>query len=559
MMWLDFSMFLVLLGLFFYVFAVGTITVLHKIYFALHLVLMVWPLTQFIAQTMPGSPYRLFYLLASYSGLSLVGVGWFIFVVFMTGQAQLIRTRRLIMLSVPALISVAFVVVNPDRLFLSINEQLTDKQLQSGPLYWYMIVQLFSYILVSLVIIGYTLRRGVSVRQQMLVRTAMNGVFVLVLFGLGDFFVNIVLINYFSSYFSIFSVGITLSAVYLVHAITRHRVFDIIQIVQRDVMNTISTGIIVLDESGVVLEFNKAMKPILKLKIGERFSPEALAVHLPKSLRKQFNQFLQEQKLWPMERQELEISLHNNGHYRYIVVQAAPILSQKKKELLGRLLTFHDVTELRLLVDETNTQNELLQDRNRELLIMQDELFQANKKLEHMAITDGLTGCYNRRYLLQQLEHEIAVNVQYGIPFSIFLFDIDLFKAINDQYGHLVGDEVICSTVEAVKNTLRSADILARYGGEEFTVYLPHTTRDQADIIADMVKESVEQNVVRTGLGSQSVRVTISMGVVSVEQFDKRALDDPKAFLRELLAQADAALYEAKYSGRNRIVKRKLA
>lgn len=558
-MWLDFSMFLVLLGLFFYVFAVGTITVLHKIYFALHLVLMVWPLTQFIAQTMPGSPYRLFYLLASYSGLSLVGVGWFIFVVFMTGQAQLIRTRRLIMLSVPALISVAFVVVNPDRLFLSINEQLTDKQLQSGPLYWYMIVQLFSYILVSLVIIGYTLRRGVSVRQQMLVRTAMNGVFVLVLFGLGDFFVNIVLINYFSSYFSIFSVGITLSAVYLVHAITRHRVFDIIQIVQRDVMNTISTGIIVLDESGVVLEFNKAMKPILKLKIGERFSPEALAVHLPKSLRKQFNQFLQEQKLWPMERQELEISLHNNGHYRYIVVQAAPILSQKKKELLGRLLTFHDVTELRLLVDETNTQNELLQDRNRELLIMQDELFQANKKLEHMAITDGLTGCYNRRYLLQQLEHEIAVNVQYGIPFSIFLFDIDLFKAINDQYGHLVGDEVICSTVEAVKNTLRSADILARYGGEEFTVYLPHTTRDQADIIADMVKESVEQNVVRTGLGSQSVRVTISMGVVSVEQFDKRALDDPKAFLRELLAQADAALYEAKYSGRNRIVKRKLA
>ncbi|WP_336776385.1 histidine kinase N-terminal 7TM domain-containing diguanylate cyclase [Paenibacillus sp. MMO-58] len=559
MMWLDFSMFLVLLGLFFYVFAVGTITVLHKIYFALHLVLMVWPLTQFIAQTMPGSPYRLFYLLASYAGLSLVGVGWFIFVVFMTGQAQLIRTRRLILLSVPALISVAFVVVNPDRLFLSINEQLTDKQLQSGPLYWYMIVQLFSYILVSLVIMGYTIRRGVSVRQQMLVRTAMNGVFVLVLFGLGDFFVNIIFIKYFSSYFSIFSVGITLSAVYLVHAITRHRVFDIIQIVQRDVMNTMSTGIIVLDESGGVLEFNKAMKPILKLKIGERFSPEALAVRLPKPIRKQFDQFLQEQKQWPMERQELEISLHNNGHYRYIVVQAAPILSQKKKELLGRLLTFHDVTELRLLVDETNTQNELLQDRNRELLVMQDELFQANKKLEHMAITDGLTGCYNRRYLLQQLEHEIAVNVQYGIPFSIFLFDIDLFKAINDQYGHLVGDEVICSTVEAVKNTLRSADILARYGGEEFTVYLPHTTRDQADIIADMVKESVEQNVVRTGLGSQSVRVTISMGVVSVEQFDERALDDPKAFLRELLAQADAALYEAKYSGRNRIVKRKLA
>lgn len=558
-MWLDFSMFLVLLGLFFYVFAVGTITVLHKIYFALHLVLMVWPLTQFIAQTMPGSSYRLFYLSGSYVGLSLVGVCWFIFVVFMTGQAKVIRFGRIVMLAIPALLSVVGVIANPNHMFLAINEQLGTKQLQSGPLFWFMIVQLFSYILVSLIVMGYTIRRAASVRHQMLVRTAMIGVLVLVLFGLGDFLVNIIFIDYFSSYFSIFSVGITLSAVYLVHAITRHRVFDIIQIVQRDVMNTISTGIIVLDESGIVLEFNKAMKPIVKLKIGERFNPEALGIHLPDPIREEFDDFLKLQKERPMERQELEIALHSDGDYRYIVMQSAPILSQKKKELLGRLLTFHDVTELRLLVDETNSQNELLQERNQELLKMQEELFQVNKKLEYMAITDGLTGCYNRRYLLQQLEHELAVNVQYGIPFSIFLFDIDLFKSINDRYGHLVGDEVICATVEAVRGTLRAADILARYGGEEFTVYLPHTNREQADIIADMVKESVEQNVVKTGHGNQSVTVTISMGVVSVEQFDRQALDDPKAFLRELLAQADSALYEAKYSGRNRIVKRKLA
>jgi two-component system cell cycle response regulator len=559
MMWLDFSMFLILLGLFFYVFSVGSITVLHKIYLVLHLILIVWPLTQFIAQTMPGSSYRLFYLSASYAALSLIGVGWFIFVVFLTGQASVIRARRIMMLALPALLSVVCVLWNPNELFLSINEHLGVKQLQGGPLFWYMIVQLFAYILVSLIVMGYAIRRGGSVRQQMLVKTAMNGIFVLVLFGLGDFLVNIIFIHYFSSYFSIFSVGITLSAVYLVHAITRHRVFDIIQIVQRDVMNTISTGIIVLDESGTVLEFNKAMKSILKLRIGEKFTPNALVFHFPNHIKKEFDEFLEEQGKRPMERQELEVALLSDGQYRYIVVQSAPILSQKKKELLGRLLTFHDVTELRVLVEETNSQNELLQERNKELLIMQDELFQANKKLEHMAITDGLTGCYNRRYLLQQLEHEVAVNVQYGIPFSIFLFDIDLFKSINDKHGHLVGDEVICATVDAVRSTLRAADILARYGGEEFTVYLPHTNREQADIIADRVKESVEHNEVKTGHGSQTVNVTISMGVVSVEQFDQRTLDNPKAFLKELLAQADAALYEAKYSGRNRIVKRKLA
>ncbi|HTG70271.1 MAG TPA: GGDEF domain-containing protein, partial [Candidatus Udaeobacter sp.] len=102
-------------------------------------------------------------------------------------------------------------------------------------------------------------------------------------------------------------------------------------------------------------------------------------------------------------------------------------------------------------------------------------------------------------------------------------------------------------------------DILARYGGEEFTVYLPHTNRDHAAQIAERLKEAVEQNQVNTGLGEQTISVTISMGVISIEHFEPSDLADPKAFLRELLAEADAALYEAKYSGRNRIVKRKLA
>jgi diguanylate cyclase (GGDEF)-like protein len=212
-----------------------------------------------------------------------------------------------------------------------------------------------------------------------------------------------------------------------------------------------------------------------------------------------------------------------------------------------------------MLVEEMNSQNELLQERNRELLIMQDELYQANKKLEHMAITDGLTGCYNRRYLLQQLEGEVVNNFKYGIPFSIFLFDLDYFKSINDRYGHIIGDEVLCSTVEAVRSALRLTDVLARFGGEEFTVYLPHTNREQADMIADRVKEAVEQNLVSTGVNGVPVNVTISMGVISIEQIEQAALEQPKAFLRELMAQADAALYEAKYNGRNRIVKRKLA
>ncbi|WP_138755737.1 histidine kinase N-terminal 7TM domain-containing diguanylate cyclase [Paenibacillus sinopodophylli] len=558
MIWLDFSMFLVLLGLFFYVFAARTVTVLHRIYLFLHVVFMSWTFSQFVSQTVLSESFRLFYLSVSYIGLSLLGLGWFAFILFLTGQSYVIRKNRLFVLAIPALISVAAVIANPNGMFLSINSDLTPlKQLQHGPLYWIMIVQLILYVSVSFVIMFQKLREENSDRQRMVIKTAMNGMIVLVGFALLDLLINIALIEEINRYVPLISVGMAFSAIYLVNAIRRHKVLDIIQTVQRDVMNTMSMGIIVLDEYDIIIELNKIIKPIFRVRIGDKFTPAILGPQFKGEAAREFSAFFEEQRKRPLERIEVEIAI-SYDKYRHIIVQSAPILNHKKIPV-GRVLTFQDVTELRLLVEETNSQNEQLHDRNRDLLIMQDELFQANKKLEHMAITDGLTGCFNRRYLLHQLELEVIANIRYGIPFSIFLFDLDHFKSVNDKYGHLIGDEVLCGTVDAVRGALRFTDILARYGGEEFTVYLPHTNRDQADLIAELLMEAVEQNQISTGIGEPPVSVTISMGVISIEHFEPADLDDPKAFLRELLAQADAALYEAKYNGRNRIVKRKLA
>ncbi|WP_206669780.1 histidine kinase N-terminal 7TM domain-containing diguanylate cyclase [Paenibacillus luteus] len=551
-------MFLVLFGLFFYVFASGTVTVLHRIYLFLHTVFMVWTLFQFVSQTTTSTLYRIFYLSISYTGLSLLGIGWFVFIIFLTGQSYVIRKSRLFVIALPALISVAVVIFNPGGMFLQINEKLSPlKQLQHGPLYWIMIIQLILYVTVSFIIMFHKIRGENSERQRTLIKTAINGMFVLVLFAVSDLLVNVLIIEKFERYIPLISIGMALAASYLVHAIKRNKVLDIIQTVQRDVMNTMSMGVIVLDENDTIIEVNKVIKSIIRLRIGDQFNPALLGPPFKKDAVREFSTFFEAQRKQPLDRGEIEIAVHFDK-YRHVIVQSAPILNNKKT-LVGRVLTFQDVTELRLLVQETNTQNEQLQDRNRDLLIMQDELFQANKKLEHMAITDGLTGCFNRRYLLHQLEEEVVSNIRYGIPFSIFLFDLDHFKSINDQYGHLVGDEVLCSTVAAVRETLRFTDILARYGGEEFTVYLPHTNREQADLIAEQLMEAVEHNQVITGNGDQPISVTISMGVISIEHFEPSDLADPKAFLRELLAQADAALYEAKYNGRNRMVKRKLA
>lgn len=559
-MWLDFGCSIVLLGLFFYVLAFSSITVLHKIYGVVHFIFLLWPFFQFLAQTADDARFALLFLSTAYVALSLLGACWLVFTIFLTGQSYVLRKLRLFMLMTPAMISAGIILFNPAGMFIDIR--LTEgldplSQLNNGPLFWIMFAELILYFSISFAIMLHTLRKDASARHKRLVKTGMNGIIMLILFGIADMLLNILFKPYSTYYFPLMSIGFSLSGMYLVHAIARHKVFDIIQLVQRDVMNTMSTGIIVLDEDDTILEVNRVLRPMLRLRVGDPLHPNMITSQLNAASASEFEQFLIAMRRHPLERMELEMTFHLDK-YRHVIMQYAPIMSNKKA-LLGRVLTFQDVTEFRMLVEETNIQNEMLQERNQELIVMQDELHEANRKLEHMAITDSLTGCYNRRFLLQQLEHEVIINLQYGVPFSIFLFDIDLFKGINDTYGHLVGDEVLCSTVEAVRGTLRLTDLLARYGGEEFTVYLPHTSKDQAELVAEHVKEAVEQNVVSTGIGNQKVSVTISMGVLCIEEQDRRRIDNPKAYLRELLAEADAALYEAKFQGRNRIVKRKLA
>jgi diguanylate cyclase (GGDEF)-like protein len=323
--------------------------------------------------------------------------------------------------------------------------------------------------------------------------------------------------------------------------------FDILSIAQRDVLSHMAMGIIVVDEEDKVLEVNRGASPFLRTAPGESFDMEKFLSGL--QTQEEANDFLYKYRHNPQERLQTEITLQDAA-VRHVTIQISPVLDGRKN-VIGRVIAFHDVTELRKLVDEMNRKNEALHERNLELIKIQEELFQVNQKLEQMAITDGLTGCYNRRYLMQQLEHEVLLNMRYRIPFSVFLFDIDHFKQINDRYGHLVGDEVIRRTAETVREKLRRTDILARYGGEEFTVYLPHTNREQAMQLAERILHSIHDNVVDAG--EVKVGVTISMGVVS-EDGENLRFDDPKEFLREVFARADAALYQAKNGGRNRVV-----
>jgi diguanylate cyclase (GGDEF)-like protein len=171
-----------------------------------------------------------------------------------------------------------------------------------------------------------------------------------------------------------------------------------------------------------------------------------------------------------------------------------------------------------------------------------DEAFQRN--LLEAARRDGLTRAFTKAYFLEQLEREVSFANRHGSPLSLLMIDVDHFKEINDALGHLAGDAVLSHLAHALRDDLRAEDLLCRYGGEEFAVLCRGSGIDQAAALAERLRARVER--ARFPI-ARSEPVTISVGVA-----EHRAGAGAEA----LIAAADARLYEAKRSGRNRVVAR---
>ncbi|MFP3159419.1 MAG: diguanylate cyclase [Hydrogenobaculum sp.] len=156
------------------------------------------------------------------------------------------------------------------------------------------------------------------------------------------------------------------------------------------------------------------------------------------------------------------------------------------------------------------------------------------------SIEDPLTGIYNRRYLEEKLEEYMNLAQRHNRPLSLIMFDIDFFKHINDSFGHDLGDKVLKAISKLVSENIRNTDIFARYGGEEFVIIAPETTKEDAKTLAEKLRVSIENLHFE-----EEIHITCSFGVVSLEKHDTK---------ETLLKRADDALYEAKRTGRNRVV-----
>jgi diguanylate cyclase (GGDEF)-like protein len=162
--------------------------------------------------------------------------------------------------------------------------------------------------------------------------------------------------------------------------------------------------------------------------------------------------------------------------------------------------------------------------------------------LQETTRRDGLTGLYNRYYFDEQISSESAHARRYERPLSLVMIDIDLFKKINDSYGHQGGDEVLRVVAFKLLKTLRASDTLARYGGEEFALILPHLSKQESVAVAERLRRIIENEIIE--FDGKKIRVTISMGVSEFAQGDTPD---------KLIKDADDALYLAKHEGRNRV------
>ena len=168
-----------------------------------------------------------------------------------------------------------------------------------------------------------------------------------------------------------------------------------------------------------------------------------------------------------------------------------------------------------------------------------------HEEIYRLTIEDGLTRIHNQRALTEFLDREVARSQRHNRPLSVLMLDIDKFKSVNDSYGHLCGDFVLRELAECIRVSVRKEDLFARYGGEEFTIVLVETDRDEAVHVAERLRESIAEHQFR--FETTPLRLTVSIGVATTA-------GDADITPALLLRAADEKLYEAKHTGRNKVV-----
>ena len=315
--------------------------------------------------------------------------------------------------------------------------------------------------------------------------------------------------------------GMTITGIMFFLALYRYRLLNIMPIAGERIIESMKDAVIVLDNKNRIIHLNPSMLVI----IGETYSGvigKFIKDVLPRWLHKI-------DAVINISEPQTERFVINDEQENYFEVNSSPLYQRQESSVIGQLIVLHDITAQTVMMKE------------KELLINKLEFIQS--ELRMLAVTDSLTGLYNRRHFFHLAEHEFKRAVRYGSSLSILMSDIDFFKTVNDNYGHVAGDYVLSMISGIIKKNLRTVDILARFGGEEFIIILPETNINAARGIAERIRLEISESSI--SFNDNVIKTTISMGLASL---DKKVVG-----LEDLIKKADDALYCAKNSGRNQV------
>jgi diguanylate cyclase (GGDEF)-like protein/PAS domain S-box-containing protein len=318
----------------------------------------------------------------------------------------------------------------------------------------------------------------------------------------------------------------TIMGVIYAYGLFRFRLFDMVPIARHTLVEHMQDGVIVIDEQNRIMDINPSALRWLNWK---QASPIGRDIQdLLKSLFHQFPEFP------PHLYVETEIHTTENPDH-YFDLRIEPLVNNKGKQT-GRLIVLRDITRQKSAEKALRDAHDRLRLHLKEIEILQEEL-------REQAIRDPLTGLFNRRYMEETLDRELARAVREGSSIGICMADIDGFKSFNDQHGHRAGDMILKHLAEIFIAYSRTEDVVCRYGGEEFLILLPGADLDVTSRRAEDWRRAFEQSKIE--FEGEILSTTLSMGVTVFPQRGQTSDD--------LLKLADEAMYISKHNGRNQV------
>jgi diguanylate cyclase (GGDEF)-like protein/PAS domain S-box-containing protein len=484
--------------------------------------MFIWGVTYTLVWDVVPFELKVFWLKLMYLGVVMVPTLFLVFTLQITHHEHWLTFWNMVLLSVQPILTLFIVWVMPQFIFASI--ELATKNgfaiLHVHRGVWFGVNAYYSYtvILSAFYILWSSSRHAKSFfrRQYLLILLGSIIPFVLSVYTQTKFVAL--------SDLDLAPISFGISGIVYVYVIFRHQFMDLIPVARGRLIENMSDGVLVIDELGRIIDINPSMQEFLEdepdFYIGKNIS-EALTVWNENA----------DKLIGEMETQtELKFS---SDPSRYLDVRVTP-LHDDDNVVNGRLIVFRDITSRKEVEKDLRYAMDRMQTQLIEIGILQSQL-------REQAIRDALTNLFNRRYLDETLERELARAARELYPLCIVMIDIDHFKDVNDTYGHEAGDLVLRELAEKVTQQSRQGDFVCRYGGEEFVLVMPNIDIDVAHERAVGLNKMIAS--LKVPYGTFTLTATVSMGLAWYPTHG-----DTK---ETLLRASDRALYAAKSAGRN--------